>query len=218
MVKSKGNQAAKKKLKWETLHIAGEMLLKSKLLKLHADKLLALKTDGLIESFVIPHQLIADYELDPYGRLVPVIASQNTNSKKNKLNSSKCYINGIKFDSIAESKFYLFLKEKLRAGDIQSFSLQPEYELIQSYKRTHDGKDINPLKYRSDFLIQKNDGEVIIVDTKGYETPEFKIKRKLYDFLHEHFPQDFPRLVVIKIRERVTGDTWFNMDSNEEIR
>lgn len=99
----------------------------------------------------------------------------------NKYRAKKVVLDGIKFDSIAESRYYSELKLRQRAKDIESFELQPEFILQESYKDT-DGKTIRAIKYRADFLIHHNNGMEEIVDVKGIQTPVFKLKWKLLKF------------------------------------
>lgn len=184
---------------------------KTKLMLLYYLRLKELMANGFIQSFDVPHQTI---ETDEQGN--ERYTTKELNGKK--LNSSKCYINGIEFDSVQESKFYLFLMEKKATGKIIDFLLQPTYVLMNSYRRKEDNKMVRKMTYSADFLVMRNDESIVAIDTKGFETDTFKIKRKLYDFLHEHLPEMYPKLVLIKIRERIKGDAWFKMDSDEEIR
>ena len=95
----------------------------------------------------------------------------------NKYGAKKTVLDGIKFDSIAESRYYSELKLRKRAGDIEDFELQPEFELQEKYRDT-DGKMIRAIKYKADFLVHHK-GLEEIVDVKGIQTPVFKLKWKL---------------------------------------
>lgn len=96
----------------------------------------------------------------------------------NKYGAKKVVLDGIKFDSIAESRYYSELKLRKRAGDIEDFELQPEFTLQEAY-RDMDGKMNRAIKYRADFLIQHNNGIEELIDVKGMQTPVFKLKWKL---------------------------------------
>lgn len=97
---------------------------------------------------------------------------------KTKFNAVKVEYDGRKFDSKLECNIYKVLKERLtpnyKIGFQPSFVLQEKFEF--------DGHIIRPITYKSDFVIYK-DRETeakAIIDAKGMETNEFKIKRKLF--------------------------------------
>jgi hypothetical protein len=46
-----------------------------------------------------------------------------------KYNAKKKTVDGITFDSIQESQYYLHLKEKQEKGEILAFNLQPKFIL-----------------------------------------------------------------------------------------
>ena len=77
-------------------------------------------------------------------------------AKKNKYNAQKTVIDGIKFDSQDEANFYCELKLRVRAGEVESFDLQPEFLLQEGY-RDANGKYHRPIKYRADFRIRYPD-------------------------------------------------------------
>lgn len=97
--------------------------------------------------------------------------------KKHKYNATKAIVDGIQFDSKREAEFYCELKLRVRAGEVKSFDLQPEFILQEGYVR--NGRKIRPIVYRADFRIHYCDGRVEVVDTKGYRTKEYKLKKKL---------------------------------------
>jgi hypothetical protein len=93
-------------------------------------------------------------------------------------------IDGIKFQSRFEARYYQELKIRKAAGEINDFSLQPKFLLQPQF--THEGEVINPITYVGDFLITHNDGSIEVVDTKGKETDVFKIKKKMFHYYHPH--------------------------------
>jgi hypothetical protein len=96
--------------------------------------------------------------------------------KTNKYNNKKPIVDGIKFDSKKEARFYNSLKLLKQAGEIKDFELQPEFVLLEKSNDHVTGRGI---KYMADFKIINNDGSVEIVDTKGYKTQVYKLKKKL---------------------------------------
>ncbi|MDF2854208.1 MAG: hypothetical protein K0Q87_59 [Neobacillus sp.] len=88
-------------------------------------------------------------------------------------------IDGHKFDSIAESKYYLQLKWLKQAKQIKDFKLQPKFVLQETFKK--NGKTFRSIVYKADFKVYRLDGSIEIVDIKGAITKEFAIKRKLFE-------------------------------------
>lgn len=95
-----------------------------------------------------------------------------------KYNSRKVIVDGITFDSEMESRYYAHLMRLKGYGEIKDFSLQPAFVLLEGF--TKHGKKHLPIKYRADFQIWYNDGTTEVIDIKGFETSDFKLKKKLY--------------------------------------
>lgn len=110
--------------------------------------------------------------------------------KKSKYGNKKTIVNGIEFDSLAESRYYLVLLEKKKKGEILDFELQPVFELQPTFKK--NGTTHRAIKYKADFKIIHNDGRIDIVDVKGMKTEVFKIKQKLFEY---RYPELTLRLV-----------------------
>lgn len=108
--------------------------------------------------------------------------------KKSKYNASKVRVDGILFDSQLEADYYSDLKLQLKMGTIRGFCRQPEFILQEGFG------DIRPITYRPDFIVFHNDGSYEIVDTKGFETQEFKRTKKL-------FRAKFPRLELKVVKQ-----------------
>ncbi len=102
-------------------------------------------------------------------------------AKRAKYNNKRVRVDGILFDSQKEADFYSELKLQLKIGTIRGFCRQPEFVLQEGFG------DVRPITYRPDFIVFNFDGTYDIVDTKGFETQEFKRTRKL-------FQAKFPRL------------------------
>ena len=97
----------------------------------------------------------------------------------NKYRNKKIVIDGIKFDSIAEGNRYRELKLLEKAGEITDLELQPLFILQDKFKKNN--VNYKAITYRADFKYKEN-GEIIVEDVKGFETKEFKIKRKLFEY------------------------------------
>lgn len=121
--------------------------------------------------------------------------------QKNKLGNRKTVVDGISFDSKREAKRYRELKLLLRAGVISDLELQKRYVLIPAqYEEMPTGeaykigekKGLPKVKrvcveqscfYVADFVYKQN-GKTVVEDTKGFQTKDYIIKRKL--MLHVH--------------------------------
>ncbi|SMB95469.1 Protein of unknown function [Desulfonispora thiosulfatigenes DSM 11270] len=104
-----------------------------------------------------------------------------TKKSKSKYGSRKKEIDGITFDSVKEARKYSELKLLKRAGEIKDFELQPEFELQPGY-RNKDGKKIRPITYRADFKVIYPNDKIEYIDTKGFRTKEYLLKKKMLLF------------------------------------
>jgi hypothetical protein len=111
-----------------------------------------------------------------------------------KYTAKKTEFDGITFDSKKEANYYKELKEKLRNGDISDLELQKTFVLIpvqrESPTYTKRGKE-KPGKviehkccYKADFWYKDKDGVYHCVDTKGFKTADYKLKKKMMLYFH----------------------------------
>lgn len=93
------------------------------------------------------------------------------------------------FDSKFEYDYWIILKERRKRGEISDLKRQVSFELIPrqsamvevQLKTKTKLKEVfyeHPVTYVADFVYWEN-GEQVIVDTKGFRTPDYIIKRKL---------------------------------------
>lgn len=122
--------------------------------------------------------------------------------KKSKYHSRKITRDGITFDSIREYRRFRDLSLLEKAGEITDLKRQVEYELIPAqYEEIITGEVYKrgalkgqpkikkiclekPCKYIADFVYTDQKGETIVEDSKGFETKDFIIKRKLMLAVH----------------------------------
>ncbi|MEY8370149.1 DUF1064 domain-containing protein [Aerococcaceae bacterium 50-4] len=103
-----------------------------------------------------------------------------------KYRSSKITVDGIKFDSKAEAAFYKHLKNKQAQGLITTFEMQVPFELQEGFghptRKTKAGKParVTAIKYVTDFVVTYPSGQVKVIDVKGMQTVDFKLKAKLF--------------------------------------
>ena len=123
-----------------------------------------------------------------------------------KYHNTKTVIDGIKFDSKLEAERYAQLKMMERAGVIRDLELQPEYELIPSFKK--DGKTWRKTVYKADFrYILAEDDKTIIEDVKGsisVITDVFRIKQKLFEYKYPEYTISIVTSKEIKKFQRET--------------
>lgn len=82
------------------------------------------------------------------------------------------YVDGIRFASKKEAKRYQELKLLESKGVIKNLRLQVPFTLIEKSKY---GKAV---LYYADF-VYAYEGQEVVEDAKGYETPVFKLKERL---------------------------------------
>lgn len=112
---------------------------------------------------------------------------------KTKYHSKKVTRDGITFDSMKECKRYYELLLLAKAGAIQDLKRQVKFVLIPAQREPDKvgvrggiikGKVIEyECSYVADFVYTEN-GKTIVEDTKGFKTPEYKIKKKLLLYVH----------------------------------
>lgn len=96
---------------------------------------------------------------------------------QNKFWAKKVKLDGYTFDSIFESKVYVILRDDPR---VKILDIHPRYTLQEKYQ-TKDGRKIRAMEYVSDFIIDVM-WDIYILDAKGKETTDFKIKRKIFEY------------------------------------
>lgn len=111
----------------------------------------------------------------------------------NKYKNKKVFLDGKTFDSKKEAKRYVYLRELEKQGYISELQEQVKFTLIPNQREESTevyvkGKNKGKLKegkvlekevsYIADFTY-KQDGELIVEDTKGYKTRDYILKRKM---------------------------------------
>lgn len=134
----------------------------------------------------------------------PKAATKEKPAKKKSTGNSRAIkkeVDGFLFDSTMEANYYEHLKAEQAAGRVLRFTLQPKFILLEPFKK--NGKTTRGIMYISDFWIYYADGSDIVVDVKGRETPDFKLKRKLFDAL---YPEHTLQLVIWDTKNNVWED------------
>ena len=125
---------------------------------------------------------------------------------KSKYNAKKIEFNGIKFDSVMERDYYIYLTEELKLEDGKDFERQPVFELQPKFYQR--GKNIRAITYKGDYIVNNN-----VIDIKGFETTDFKIKKKLFQFKYPELD-----LICITAAPKYTGKKWIELEELKKIR
>jgi hypothetical protein len=93
-----------------------------------------------------------------------------------KYHNKKTQVFGYLFDSKREADRYLYLRSRLEAGEINNLNLQVQFVC--------DVNEQHICNYIADFTYFEN-GKLVIEDSKGVRTPEYRIKKKLVEAIHK---------------------------------
>ena len=102
--------------------------------------------------------------------------------------SKKQEYNGYLYDSKFEAGYAQELDLRVKAKDIKSWEKQKKLELVVN--------NYVVCTYKIDFIITHNDDSLEYVETKGYATPIWRLKWKLFEALYGDKPG--VQLTVIK--------------------
>lgn len=92
--------------------------------------------------------------------------------KQHKYNAKAVIVDGIRFSSKKEAKYYNGLKLAKQSGELSYFLRQVPFDLPSG------------IKYRVDFVEFWKNGEIRYVDVKGFKTKEYILKKKLVESLY----------------------------------
>lgn len=93
-----------------------------------------------------------------------------------KFGAKKQDYNGVMYHSKKEAGYAKELDIRFKAGDIKDVKRQVKISLdVNGYHITN---------YFIDFVIEHNDGRKEYIEVKGFETPEWKMKWKIFEALY----------------------------------
>lgn len=101
-----------------------------------------------------------------------------------KYGNTKTTIDDVVFDSKAESRRYLQLKQMQADGVISDLKLQPSFVLLPAFVDSSGVKQ-RAMLYVGDFQYQ-TEGKTIVEDIKGYRNKTYSLKKKLFLFHFRH--------------------------------
>lgn len=94
-----------------------------------------------------------------------------------KYNAQKTVVNGITFSSKLEAERYMQLRLLEKADEIYGLKLQTEFQILHGYVDAETGEKNKSRYYVADFTyVDCKTNKLIVEDTKGMETPEFRLK------------------------------------------
>lgn len=108
--------------------------------------------------------------------------------KENKYHAHKTEVDGVKFDSIKESRDWKQLCMLEAAGGICNLRRQVTFELQPKFTN-NKGEHIRAINYIADFVYEK-DGKKYVQDSKGgkaTQTDVFKLKHKLFEYKYPEY-------------------------------
>lgn len=109
----------------------------------------------------------------------------------NKYGNHKTRVDGMTFDSIREGRYYIYLRDLLRKGEISNLRMQVPFEVVPAVYTEEvvhlNRKDKTVRKcvqkavhYIADFVYTDTaSGKEVVVDAKGYKTKEYILKKKM---------------------------------------
>jgi Protein of unknown function (DUF1064) len=129
--------------------------------------------------------------------------------RTNKYNAKKVEFRGKTFDSKAELDYYMWL---MKQEDVIDIELQPVFELQPKFTNSK-GKNVMAIKYKADFKITYEDGSSEVIDVKGMETADFKLKKKLFEYKY-----DQSLTLICKAPKYMAPQEWVELDELKSIR
>lgn len=110
-----------------------------------------------------------------------------------KFHNKKVDYDGFTFDSQAEYRRYLWLKDEEAQGSISGLAVHITYELEPSAKLSK--KKLRAIKHEVDFVYFDESGAHVVEDVKGVATAVWKLK---YNLFQRRFPQIEYRVIPAK--------------------
>jgi len=110
-----------------------------------------------------------------------IVQAPEPEKKKSKHGNKMTEVDGYKFPSKLEADYYCGLVLRLRAGEIKGFARQARFAI-------GGGRE-----YLCDFVVWHLDDTSEIIDTKGFLTEIYKLKKSLFN-------EKYPKLKIKEIK------------------
>ena len=113
------------------------------------------------------------------------MARKRKSKSMGKIFHNETTIDGIKFDSETEAKYYIYIRDNKEKLNIKEIELQPEFILQNKYILTPDGKRID---YIDDKQFKKEQKKYPKCTHQSIKyIADFKIKEKIFNYLYPEF-------------------------------
>lgn len=118
--------------------------------------------------------------------------------KRNKYGAIKTEFNGKRYDSKFEAAVAQDLELQKQAGAILDYETQYKVEM---WAHTSDGTPAFKMSHKVDFRVHHLDGSFELLEAKGIETADYKLRRKFLEklWLPDHLDHTY---TVVKQRGR----------------
>ena len=115
-----------------------------------------------------------------YQRQQPNKQPQVKRTKRSKYGNVRVKYDGHQFDSKAEWRYYMKLKQMKLDGLIKHFEMQERFLLMDGFVK--NGRKFQAIHYVADFVVTYPNGEIVVIDVKGQKevTKEFTLKYKMF--------------------------------------
>ena len=105
--------------------------------------------------------------------------------KQSKYHAKNVEVDGVVYDSKKEANRGAILNKQAEMGIITGLERQVQF-LLQPEYTNNQGKKIRPITYVADFVYVKA-GQKYVEDVKGFRTPEYKLKKKIFEYKYPQY-------------------------------
>ena len=95
--------------------------------------------------------------------------------RANKFGAKKTEYNGRKYDSKFEASVAADLDIRLKAGEIKDW--EPQYK-VEMWAYNAFGDRVFKKTHKVDFRVHEHDGSFTLIEAKGFETKDYRDRRK----------------------------------------
>jgi hypothetical protein len=107
-----------------------------------------------------------------------------------KYGNKKPTLDGEKFDSLKEMRYWVYLKGLERDGKIKNVTRSPRFKFPINGENVRYVESKREISYTADFEYFTLDGQRVIVDAKGMKLRDYKIRRALMFACHGIFVEE----------------------------
>lgn len=127
------------------------------------------------------------------------LVGHTSEGKSNKFGAKRTEFKGTIYDSKFEASVASELDTRKLAGDIKDFDTQFKVEM---WLHRPDGAKAFCIKHKVDFRIHHNDGSYELLEAKGVETQDYKMRRRALESVFLPMNPDYTYTVIKQQRRR----------------